>query len=107
MVNRETDTQGTVQSCFIATAAFGTPMAREVQTLREFRDQVLLKHQTGPAFVAWYYRTSPPLAHFISDKPWLRALVRAALRPVIAGARWWLKEHPEHRRRLSRGVEIR
>jgi hypothetical protein len=69
--------------CFIATAAFGTPMAPEVQILRDFRDRVLLHFAAGRRFVEWYYQNSPPLADYIKDRPRLRALVRALLRPVI------------------------
>jgi hypothetical protein len=73
--------------CFIATAAYGTPMAPEVNALRAYRDQVLVRSWAGRALVASYYRLAPPVAKFIEDKPWLRALVRAALKPVIVFAR--------------------
>lgn len=77
-------------TCFIATAAFGTPMADEVQVLRDFRDQVLLTHAPGRVFVAGYERLSPPLAAFIAERPRLRATTRAMLRPLVGLARWSL-----------------
>lgn len=69
--------------CFIATAAFGTPFMPEVAALRTFRDRVLMTNPTGRAFVALYYRTSPPLADFIATHDFLRAGVRALLRPLV------------------------
>ena len=69
--------------CFIATAAFGTPMAKEVVRLREFRDRYLLTNRPGRAFVRWYYRHSPRLAGYIRQRSWARALVRGVLRPVV------------------------
>ena len=71
--------------CFIATAAFGSPLAAEVQILREFRDKELLTHEPGRLVVAVYYRLSPPLARLIAAHDGLRAAIRAMLRPVI----WW------------------
>ncbi|MGA2671012.1 MAG: C25 family cysteine peptidase [Dehalococcoidia bacterium] len=70
--------------CFIATAAYGTPMAEEIQILREFRDEYLLTNPVGRAFVDFYYRVSPPIAEFITEHPSLKPIVRAALVPAVA-----------------------
>lgn len=69
--------------CFIATAAYGTAMAGEVQTLRDFRDKYLLTNPIGQAFVDFYYEVSPPIAEFISEHPILKPIVRAALLPAV------------------------
>lgn len=71
--------------CFIATAAYGTPMAKELDTLRDFRDEVLLPNSLGAKFVSFYYRTSPPIAEFISRHNVLRTVVRDGfVAPVVA-----------------------
>ena len=72
--------------CFIATAAFGTPMAAEVMELRVFRDHYLLQRGWGQRFVKFYYAHSPPIADFIRQHDWLRAAVRGVLRPLIWAA---------------------
>ena len=69
--------------CFIATAAYGTPMAEEIQILREFRDEYLLTNPLGQAFVDFYYRVSPPIAKFITEHASLKPVVRAGLAPVV------------------------
>jgi len=69
--------------CFIATAAYGTPMAEEVQILRDFRDEYLLTNALGQVFVDFYYGTSPRIAEFITDHPGLKPIVRAGLVPVV------------------------
>jgi hypothetical protein len=71
-------------ACFIATAAYGTPMAQEIQILRDFRDGYLLTNPVGRAFVDFYYRVSPPIAEFITEHPSLKPIVRAGLMPAIA-----------------------
>jgi hypothetical protein len=70
--------------CFIATAAYGTPMADEIQILREFGDEYLLTNPLGQGLVDIYYRISPPIADFISEHPNLKPIVRAGLVPVVA-----------------------
>ena len=70
--------------CFIATAAYGTPMAEEIQVLREVRDEYLLTNPAGQLLVALYYRVSPPIAEFITDHPTLKPIVRAGLAPAVA-----------------------
>ena len=65
--------------CFIATAAYGTPTAEEIDVLREFRDKVLLRSTVGAQFVALYYQLSPPVADFIAGSSFLRTIVRELL----------------------------
>ncbi len=71
-------------SCFIATAAFGSYLHPQVWILRDFRDRFLLTNVPGRAFVALYYRMSPPLAGFIAEHELARGLTRVALTPVVA-----------------------
>ena len=73
--------------CFIATAAFGSPMAQDVRLLREFRDRHLLTNPAGRLFVRVYYRLSPPLARRVARDPDLAAQIRALLRPVVGACR--------------------
>ncbi len=69
--------------CFIATAAYGSYLHPQVQILREFRDTRLLTTAPGRAFVALYYRLSPPVAGFIAQHAALRLLARLLLTPII------------------------
>ena len=71
-------------SCFIATAAYGTPLAEEIQVLRQFRDEYLVTNPAGQLFVSLYYRGSPPVAEFIDDHPALKPMVRVGLMPAVA-----------------------
>ena len=73
-----------ISGCFIATAAYGTPMAEEIQILREFRDEYLLTNPLGQALVDFYYKVSPPIAEFITEHPSLKPIVRAGLVPAVA-----------------------
>jgi hypothetical protein len=75
--------------CFIATAAYGTDTAEQLNILREFRDTVLLPNRLGAKFVSLYYRTSPPLADFISQHEVLRTMVRVSfVDPIVKILTW-------------------
>lgn len=78
----EDDCRG-ICDCFIATAAWGSWMDPHVRSLRAFRDEVLMSSAPGRAFVAFYYRHSPPVAALIGRHEGLRAATRAALAPVV------------------------
>jgi len=73
--------------CFIATAAFGSPLDKHVDILRHLRDDVLLLNKCGQGFVKAYYRYSPPVADFIRDHDTVRLMVRWSLLPVV-GLSW-------------------
>ena len=68
--------------CFIATAAYGSYLHPKVEILRSWRDETLLETSLGRWFVRQYYRYSPPIADFISDREWLKAPVRLMLLPL-------------------------
>jgi len=69
---------------FIITATYGTPMAEEIDDLRNFRDQYLLTIPMGEAIVELYNESSPFLSYVIADHPTWRSAVRAGLKPVIS-----------------------
>jgi hypothetical protein len=74
-------------NCFIATAAYGSGMAPQVQLFREFRNEYLLPNYYGKQFVKAYYRNSPYYANMIAESPILRAISRGVLWP-FAGVAW-------------------
>jgi hypothetical protein len=77
---------GEVDACFVATAAYGSPMAADVFTLRRFRDMVLRKSVLGELFVESYYTFGPPVAGVVGQSELLRASARDVLAPLVAAA---------------------
>ncbi len=69
--------------CFIATAAFGSPLVSHVTTLKKFRDRYLHNNYIGRKFVTFYYRYSPPAAVFIAKNKPIKLIAKACLYPVI------------------------
>jgi hypothetical protein len=78
---------GEVDACFIATAAYGSPLAADVAMLRRFRDVALRTHIAGELVVEAYYTLGPLLADVIEPSATLRRLARALLRPAVGLAR--------------------
>jgi hypothetical protein len=78
----------TVPPCFIATAAYGSPLADEIWALRRFRDRYLMTNPAGRAFVDAYYSVGPYAADIIAEHPWIRTTTRVLLTPLVALARY-------------------
>lgn len=74
-------------ACLIATAAFGSEMAPQVQFLRDFRENHILSTAAGQSFMstfnAAYYSFSPQVADYEREQPWLQHLVRIFIYPLL------------------------
>ncbi|MBI5697434.1 MAG: copper-binding protein [Thaumarchaeota archaeon] len=73
--------------CLIATAAFGTELAPQIQLLREVRDNVLFSTGSGTAFMAgfneFYYAFSPGVADFERQNPAFKEMIKVAITPML------------------------
>ena len=74
--------------CLIATAAFGSEMAPQVQFLREIRDNTVLQTESGSAFMTsfnqFYYSFSPAIADYERENPAFKEAVKITLTPLLA-----------------------
>jgi len=74
--------------CLIATAAYGTELASQVQQLREIRNNQLLSTDSGTSFVSsfnqFYYSFSPGIADFERENAVFKEFVRLSITPMIA-----------------------
>ncbi|MGB0452519.1 MAG: CFI-box-CTERM domain-containing protein [Bacteriovoracaceae bacterium] len=75
-------------ACFIATAGFKDENF-VVANFRAIRDQILLKTPLGKAFVALYYKYSPPIAKWMLLNSWSRPLVRVFLYAAYIVVNFW------------------
>jgi len=73
--------------CLIATAAFGSEMAPQVQFLRELRDNTVLQTQSGTSFMTgfnqFYYSFSPAVADLERENPAFKETVKLTLTPLL------------------------
>ena len=74
--------------CLIATAAYGSEMAPQVQLLREIRDNQLMNTESGSAFMSGfnelYYTFSPTIADMERENPVFKEIVKAGLTPMLS-----------------------
>ena len=74
--------------CLIATAAFGSEMAPQVQLLREIRDNTILQTESGTNFIStfnqFYYSFSPVIADYERENPYFKEAVKLTLTPLLA-----------------------
>jgi hypothetical protein len=84
----EGTTGGDKNGCLIATAAFGTELAPQVQLLREVRDGVLYSTGAGTTFMAgfneFYYAFSPVVADLERQSPLFKEVVKTAITPMLS-----------------------
>jgi len=77
----------TKSGCLIATAAFGSELAPQVQELRSFRDGIALQTLAGSSFMnvfnGWYYSFSPQVADYERGQPWLQSAVKTSIYPLL------------------------
>jgi len=86
--SQETSSSEEGGGCLIATAAFGSEMAPQVQFLRELRDNTVLQTQSGTSFMTgfnqFYYSFSPAVADLERENPIFKEAVKLTLTPLLA-----------------------
>ncbi len=74
--------------CLIATAAFGSELAPQVQFLREIRDNTVLSTASGTSFMtafnSFYYSFSPAVADLERQNPMFKELVKVTITPLLS-----------------------
>ena len=70
-------------SCFVATAAFGTKWADEIDVLRDWRDESLQYHKLGRTFIKFYYQVGPYLAKLVEKSSLLKKTTKKIIYTLI------------------------
>lgn len=70
------------QKCAIATAAYGTVFALELDVLRSWRDSIE-ESKLGRALTNLYYKVSSPIAELVEESDITKAAIRTALSPLV------------------------
>jgi hypothetical protein len=72
----------------IATAAYGSELAPQIQQLREIRDNKLSQTETGSSFMksfnSFYYSFSPTIADWERENPVFKEMVKITITPMIS-----------------------
>ncbi|MGA2627427.1 MAG: CFI-box-CTERM domain-containing protein [Candidatus Bathyarchaeia archaeon] len=82
-----TSASSAAPACLIATATYGSQVAPEVQLLRNFRDNSIMKTKSGSSFMlvfnAWYYSFSPGVAAYLNTHWVERTVMKGLLYPLV------------------------
>ncbi|MHA7733228.1 Ig domain-containing protein [Nitrosopumilus sp. S6] len=74
--------------CLIATAAYGSEMAPQVQFLREIRDNQLMNTDSGISFMTGfnqvYYSFSPYIADMQRENPMFKEMIKIGITPLLS-----------------------
>jgi len=72
--------------CLIATAAFGSELAPQVQFLREIRDNTVLQTESGTNFMTGFnqFSFSPAIADYERENPAFKEAVKLTLTPLLS-----------------------
>jgi len=74
--------------CLIATAAYGTELAPQVQLLREIRDNTLFSTTSGTSFMmgfnTLYYSFAPTVADWERESPMFKETVKTLITPMLS-----------------------
>ncbi len=74
--------------CLIATAAYGSELAPQVQFLREIRDNTVMSTESGASFMTGfnqlYYTFSPMIADMQRENPMFQETVRVFITPMVS-----------------------
>lgn len=81
--------EGGFTGCFVATAAWNSPMAPAVTHLRSFRDDYLQSNEGGKTLIALYETVGPNAAEIIYDNGWLKPIARFFLLPLLLFVLLW------------------
>ena len=86
IANQESEEKG--GGCLIATAAYGSEMAPQIQLLREIRDTQLMNTESGSTFMTGfnqlYYTFSPTIADMERESPMFKEAVKLGLTPLLS-----------------------
>ena len=77
-----------ISGCLIATAAYGTELAPQVQLLREIRDNTLFSTTSGTSFMLGfntiYYSFAPTVADWERENPMFKEAVKTVITPMLS-----------------------
>ena len=73
--------------CLIATATYGSELSTQVQQLREVRDNVVMKTESGKSFMSgfnqFYYSFAPTVADLERENSFFKNSVKVAITPLL------------------------